>query len=264
MSRDGPKILIIDIETMPALALIFQAKVEFVGHSQIIEPVSVASWAAKWKGKKEVFYQATRGQKNPRDDKKILKGIAKLLEEADVIVTQNGKSFDEKVLNARFEINNIPEPAPFKHADTKQMAKRRFRFMHNSLEALCNDLDTPFKKMKTREFHGIDLQRACLDGNDRAWDEMEKYNKRDVQATEGVYDRLAPWGVPGINFNAFRSDCIFRCQCGSADLVKRGEAKNRTGIYNRYSCKSCGAWTSDSGAARNKMSIEKRDSLKGK
>lgn len=262
--KDSPRILVFDIELLPIEAYVWSPWDQNISPNQIKQDWTVASYAAKWLGKKEIFYADNRKSKNVRDDRKLLKGIWLLLDDADIVVTQNGKQFDEKKLNSRFLINDIGEPAPFKHADTRQMAKRRFGFTYNSLEYLCDALKVKFKKLKSKKFIGQDLWTQCLAGSVAAWKEMERYNKRDVQATECIFEKLRPWGMPGIDLNVFRSGFDFRCQCGSSDLVRRGTYKTKTGEWRQYRCNNCRAWPRESGAKNNLLGETKRESLRGK
>jgi hypothetical protein len=190
--------------------------------------------------RKKVHYMDQRSRRNMRDDKHILKPLWKLLNEADIVVTQNGKAFDEKKLNARFIINGFPPVQKYLHADTKQLAKRRFGFTYNSLEYLCEALKVPFKKQKSKVFIGQDLWTECLKRNLKAWDEMKNYNIQDVLATEACFDVLAKWGIPGIDLRVFEKFTDFRCECGSRRIIKDGTRANSQGIYQRYRCKNCG------------------------
>ena len=259
-----PKILVFDIELFPIWARIWSPWDQNVSLNQVIKDWTVASYAAKWVGKKEIFYEDTRKRRDCRDDKKILKGIWKLINEADVLITQNGKSFDIKKLNARFVMNGMDPPHEPLHVDTKILAKRRFGFTYNSLEYLAIALKTEFKKLKSKKFIGQDLWTECEAGNIKAWAEMELYNKRDVLATEAVYEKLAKWGTPGVNLNVFREGTVFRCQCGSSKFNSDGTRTNSGGRYRRYRCVGCGRCSSDSGQARNLLDKEKRDSLRGR
>lgn len=184
-----------------------------------------------------------------------------LLDEADVVLTQNGRSFDEKVANARFIIKGLPPPSPFKHIDTRLLAKKRFRFTSTKLEYMANALGVSCKKQQHKQFPGMELWTECLKGNPEAWEEMRKYNTADVLALEGVYEKLKPWGV-GVDLNPFFGDIVYRCQCGSNDFIKRGFEYSRTGKFRRFVCKACGAWHLASGKDNNFMSGAKRASLK--
>jgi uncharacterized protein YprB with RNaseH-like and TPR domain len=257
------KVLCFDIETAPMLAYVWGLWDQNVALNQIAQDWHVMSWAAKWLDGEKIFYADQRNAKDIKDDKKTLEGIWKLLNEADVVVTQNGKNFDSKKLNARFIMNGMPPPSPYKHIDTLVLAKRHFAFSSNKLEYLSDKL-TVNKKSKHKKFAGFDLWVECIKGNKEAWAEMEHYNKQDVVTTEELYKRLAPWGGTGVNLNIFRSAEEFLCQCGSNDLKHDGYHTTNTGKFRRFVCqnKKCGAWLHESGAGNNVLTKIKRFKLK--
>lgn len=257
-----PKILIFDIETAPIIAYVWSTWQQDVGLNQIQTDWHLMAWAAKWLDKPEIFYADQRNAKPLENDKELLKGIWKLLNEADVVITQNGKAFDQKKLNARFIINKMNPPAPFQHIDTKQLAKKNFAFTSNRLEYMAEKLCTK-KKSAHKKFPGFELWRECIKGNLAAWNELEEYNKADVLATEELYKLLAPWGNTGVDLNLYRGEAIFKCQCGSTNLKKSGWRYAKSGKFQRYECLDCGTWTSETGANRSHWTPKKKDSLKG-
>lgn len=263
--RKGPKILLVDIETAPILAHVWSIWEQNVGLSQIKKDWHLLSWSAKWLGDKpsKIMYMDQRNAKNIEDDSAILKEIWKLIDEADILITQNGKSFDAKKLNARFLMNGMKPPSPVKHIDTKEIAKRHFGFTSNKLEYMTDKLCTKYKKLKHTKFPGFDLWKECLAGNVAAWNEMEKYNKYDVLALEELYTKLAPWDRV-INFNLYNDHPITRCNCGSTRQQKRGFNYTDAGKFQKYTCLDCGAWTSDKGVKNNLLNKLKRASLKSK
>lgn len=263
--REGPRsprILVFDIETAPLKAFVWKIWEENVGLNQIVSDWHLLAWAAKWLDEKPILYRDQREEKNVENDRKILEGLWRLLDEADVVVTQNGKKFDQRKVNARFAIHGLGPPSPYKHIDTRELAKRHFDFTSTSLEYLSDKLCKSHRKEKSRKFVGFELWSECLKGNLEAWREMEKYNKADVLATEELYRKLAPWGT-SVDLNAFHGDLAFRCHCGSLDLERRGFAYTAAGKYQRFVCRSCGAWTNSRGAAHNLLPKEKRAALKG-
>lgn len=261
----GPKVLIFDIETAPILGHVWGLWENNVALNQIEKDWHVLSWAAKWLGDDpaKVMYADQRNAKNIEDDKALLKGIWKLLDEADIVISQNGISFDSKKLNARFILNGLKPPSPYKHIDTKQIASKVFAFTSNKLEYMSDKLCKKYKKIKHSEFGGFDLWKEVLAGNIKAWKEMEKYNKHDVLATEELYTILAPWH-PTVNFNLYTDSDEVKCNCGSSRLAKRGFNHSSAGKFQRYQCLDCGAWSSDKGSKNNLLSKSKRASLKTK
>lgn len=256
---EGPKVLIYDIETAPIIAHMWSMWQDGFGLNQIVEDWHVLSWSAKWLGDppSKVMYMDQRGKKNIEDDKDILKGIWDLLNEADIVITQNGKQFDQKKLNARFVIHGFEPPSSYKHIDTKIIAKRHFGFTSNRLEYMTDKLCTHYKKLKHSKFPGHEMWRECLAGNIDAWKEMEKYNKHDVLALEELYTKLIPWDS-SINFNLYHDSTTNVCYCGSTNFIKNGFYYTNTGKFQRFKCKKCG---SETRGRQNFFSSQKKKSL---
>lgn len=258
-----PKILIFDIETAPIIGHVWSLWENNVGLNQIEKDWHILAWAAKWWGDKpeKTMYMDQRKAKKIEDDKVILKGIWKLLDEADIVITQNGKMFDEKKLNARFILNGFKPPSSYRHVDTKIIASKKFGFTSNKLEYMTDKLCTKFKKLKHKRFPGHELWTECLKGNKTAWKEMERYNKHDVLATEELYKKFQPWDN-SIDYNLYNdSSESMVCSCGSKDLRKKGYAYTSVAKYQRYQCNDCGAQTR---GRINLLSKEKKASLRPK
>lgn len=258
--KDQPKVLIFDIETAPIMAYVWKLWDNTVSLNMIEQDWFVLSWSAKWLGapEDEVMYEDQRKSKDIENDKKILKSIWKLLDEADIVITQNGKSFDQKKLNARFILNGMEPTSSYRHIDTLSIAKSVFKFTSNKLEYMTDKLCTKYKKLKHAKFSGFSLWKECMKGNKEAWKEMELYNRYDVLSLEELYTKLIPWDN-SINFNVYHDDNIHVCKCGSIDFVKKGFHYTNTGKFQRYRCKSCGSEHRDS---TNLLSTEKKKSLK--
>lgn len=237
--KKQPRVLILDIETKPLTAYVWGLFDQNVALNQIRTDWSVLSWSAKWLDEKRVMYEDMRGRKNLDNDKVILKSIWKLLDEADVIITQNGKRFDIKKLNARFAIHGMQPPSSFRHIDTLQIAKKHFAFTSNKLEYMSSKLCTKYKKLTKRKYSGFDLWWGCMEDDPEAWKEMERYNKRDVLTLEELYYKLIPWDST-IDFSIYQGDGLPKCSCGSRDFRKRGFFFTNVAKYQRYKCKKCG------------------------
>lgn len=258
--KTGPKVLLLDIETAPILGYVWQLWDQNVALNQIHTDWYILSWSAKWLGDPpdKVMYMDQRNIKNLEDDSKLLTKVWCLLDDADVVITQNGKKFDIKKLNARFILNGMQPPSSFKQIDTLVIAKKHFGFTSNKLEYMSNKLCTKYKKLKHAKFSGFELWRECLAHNKQAWKEMEKYNKYDVLALEELYNKMIPWDS-SVNFNVYHDSEVNVCKCGSTDFRKRGYYYTNVARYQRYKCNNCGAETRD---RVNVLSTEKKKSLK--
>jgi DNA polymerase elongation subunit (family B) len=250
------KILTIDIETSPIMAKVWSLWKQNVSLDQIEDDWYIMSFAAKWLGKDGVEYHDCRNSIGK--DKKLLKRLHELLDEADIVIAHNGDKFDIPKINARFILNGLQPPSPYKSIDTVKVAKRTFNFTSNKLayltDALCED-----KKLDHAKFAGWKLWNECMLGNEEAWDEMEEYNRMDVVSLEELYLKLRPWmpNHPNVNVMEDHDDC--NCpKCGSGELVKRGFHYTNKGQYQRFRCKDCGGWSS---STYTMNTIDKRKSL---
>lgn len=253
----GPKILLIDIETAPILGYVWGLFDQNVGLNQIHTDWHLLSWAAKWYGEDKMMYMDQRKAKDLENEKVILEGIWKLLDEADIVIGHNSKKFDVKKLNARFVIHKMQPPSPFRQIDTLAIARKHFAMTSNKLEYLADKLGCTLKKMKTKIFPGFELWKQCLAKNQDAFKEMELYNKRDVDVLEEVYEKLIPWDS-SINFAVY-NDGKHICSCGSTHLIKKGISASNSGLFQRYKCKSCGKSFQDK---LNELPLEARKEMK--
>lgn len=259
MSNKGPKVLLIDIETAPLLVHCWGLFDQNIGLNQVKSDWHILSFSAKWlhDAPKKTIYMDQRNIKNIEDDSKLLKEVWKLLDEADIVISQNGIRFDTKKLNARFILNGMQAPSSFKQIDTLVIAKKHFGFTSNKLEYMSDKLCTKYKKQTKRKFAGFELWKECLAGNKQAWQEMEKYNKYDVLALEELYLKLIPWDST-VNFSLYYDNDIQTCTCGSTEFKHIGFHYTPSGKFQRFRCKKCGA---EGRHNKNLFSKEKRDSL---
>lgn len=253
-----PKILLADIETLPLEVWTWGLFDQNIGLNQISQDWTVLSWSAKWLGEKDVMYDDVRGDR-PRDDKRVLKGIWKLLDEADIVVWHYGSAFDHKKLNARFILNGYKPPKPYKQIDTKKLATKTFGFTSNKLEYLTDKLNKKFKKSKHKKFEGFAMWKECMAGNISAFNEMRDYNKMDVLSLEELYNNLIVWHNP-LDFRVYDSSTRPACfTCSSPKVKKEGFSFTKSAKYQQYSCKSCNSWFT---GKVNLLSKEKKASLK--
>lgn len=260
MKSNGPKVLLLDIETAPIIAHCWSLWENNVSLDQIVSDWHILSWSAKWLGDapNKIMYADQSKAKDIKDDKVILQKIWNLLDEADVIIGQNSKKFDQKKLNARFVIHGMQPPSSYKHVDTLEIAKKHFAFTSNKLAYMSEKLNKKYKKLKHKKFPGHEMWVECLKGNKEAWRCMEKYNKYDVLALEETYQSLMPWDNT-INFNVYHDDTTIKCHCGSTEFHNNGYAYTASGKFQRYKCIKCG---SETRGRVNLLSKEKKASLR--
>lgn len=256
-AKKGARVLLIDIETAPILAYVWSLWKQNVGLNQINNEWYILSYCAKWLGEPEVTYQDIRD--TPHDDSSLMQPLWDLLNEADIIIGQNGKAFDMPKIQARLIMAGHLPPRPYKVIDTMLMAKQQFRFTSNKLEWMTGETAglTTERKSKHSKFPGFMLWAECLKGNPEAWDEMKEYNIPDVTSMEELYLKLRPWYVGHPNMAVYvDSDKIACPKCGSHDVEQDGFTFTQVGKYELYKCGNCGGF-SRGRYTRNSTSVRK-------
>ncbi len=234
-----PKILLYDLETAPALGYVWgkweQNVIEFQQNGYIL------SFAYKWLGKEKVHTVALpdfRASSKIKDEFLAL-SLHVLFDEADVVIAHNGDNFDAKTANARFLANELLPPSPYKSVDTLKLARKHFRFPSNKLDDLGQYLGIG-RKLPTK---GKDTWLGCMEGDDKAWKIMKKYNAQDVVLLEKVYLRLRSWATTHPNLDSYKKNGSCPV-CQSDKIQRRGWNVTKTGRRERIHCQDCGAWSS--------------------
>ena len=241
------RVLFIDIETAPMKALVWGMWDQNLSPAQVKSRVHILSFAAKWQGSKKMIYECQEHEKNLENDVRLCKLIWDLLDEADIVVAQNGRRFDMRIIRARMIINHMKPFSPVKVVDTLIEARRSFDFQGNSLENLSKILGCPVRKKLHKKFPGFLLWDGCLNNDKAAWREMKLYNIDDVLALEGVYDRLLPWMTNHPDLNIYNDIGEYRCPHCLSPVMKRGYYYSNSNRYQQYCCKSpsCGKYSHD-------------------
>lgn len=230
-------ILTLDIETAPNKVWTWGLYNQFVSPSQVIEGHSVLCWAAKWLGDARMMYDSVFNS----SPKQMIKRIHKLLDHADVVVHQNGESFDIPMLNTEFVKMGMMPPSPFKQVDLKRVSRKKFRFPSSKLEYLATALDLGEKLKDDVRF---ELWIKCMAKDPKAWAIMEKYNKQDVVLAERLYLKYLPWIKNHPHYGSYGADPEVCPNCGGKHVQRRGYAVASLKRYPRFQCQNpkCGRW----------------------
>ena len=198
-------------------------------------------------GNKEVMFDSIHKSK----PKQMLKGIHGLLNDADAVISYNGRKFDLPILHKEFLLYNFNPPQPYKQIDLLNTMRQRFKFVSNKLDYVCQQLGLG----KKADHEGFELWLKCMANDKEAWKRMEKYNKQDVVLLESLYNRVLPWikNHPNMNLHQDHEGCP---TCGAAQLQKRGTSISGTGTYQRYQCRSCGTWSQGTKSLKPSVTVK--------
>lgn len=180
--------------------------------------------------------------KDINNDYEVVKAIKEILEDADAVVTHNGKKFDWKYLQTRIMFHKLKPLHKIKHVDTREEAKKHLFAFNNKLNTIGELLAN--EKKLTHE--GWDLWVKVCEDDKKSKKKMADYCKQDVNLLEKCFKELRPLitAIPNYNlFNAIDVNGQPQCpKCGSTRLLKNGLRPHltSTNFYQRLRCKDCG------------------------
>ncbi len=246
-SYKGMKVLELDIETAPNLVYAWRLFKENITIDRVIESGYTLCFAAKWQHEDAVVFESL--YESTMDE--MLQVMWDLLDEADVVVHYNGKSFDMPTLNREFVKAGMVPPTNYKQIDLYRVVRSQFKFASNKMDFVCRELG-----LQTKTQHkGMQLWKDCMEGVEtqwggevsddvaESWATMEEYNVGDIEMLHQLYVVLLPW----IKFHPNRSlymddnEDLSCPNCSSTNIVKKGiERPSTVNAYQRYKCKDCG------------------------
>lgn len=238
-SPEGANVLYLDIETAPCIAAVFGRFNINLSPAHIIENggqlISVA-WA--WNDEPEVYGAVmTPSEAKKRDDFRVLVQMYDAIEQADILVYQNGDRFDLPKIKTRCIYYELPPPKVCKTVDTLKIAKQ-LGFPSNRLDALGDYLGVGRKQPNS----GISLWLDCLAGDEYALTEMFQYNKQDVLLLRDVYKRIRAYDMRHPNMQHYYNDENKRCTvCGSENVYATGHSIfTQVSEFAEIQCGDCG------------------------
>jgi len=237
------RVLLIDIETAPAKAHVWGLFNQNIGLSQVLEDPHIMGFGAKWLGDKRVQWYS----EYHHDRLAMLSRAHTLLDEADVVVHYNGNTFDTPWIQGELAREGFDAPSPFKQIDLYRVVKKNMRFLSHKLQYVSGALLGDSKVQHS----GHSMWVKCLEGTDdekrKAWSEMRRYCKQDVNLLEPLFHKTKPYFPAGVNFAVYSPGGEMACQkCGSTDLESRGIAYTAQRAYPQFRCRDCGGWSRDS------------------
>lgn len=234
-----PRILTLDIESSPHTVRTFNLWGANIDKAKMIEPSRMLCFAAKWYGQDDIIYSGLHN-----DSRTAMIDLSwQLCDEADWLITYNGKRFDEPYLRKEWLLAGLPPPSPWKSIDLYKTVRSQFKMAYNSLAWACQQLGLDLKE----SHEGFELWVKCMNDDPAAWGVMESYCRNDVRITEQLYERLLPFIPNHPSHGAFEGKDDVCPSCGSAaQLIREGHAFTSTGKFQRWRCSGCGKWSRSS------------------
>lgn len=234
-----------DIETSARIALFFgnQYKARI---AKVVQEMYVFGFSYKpFKKKVQSCYiwDFPLYKKDPTNDIEVVRKWLELRNKYPVLIGQNSRQFDDKIMMGRAIMHGLTPPVPGQSIDTKSDLQRVARYDENGLDWVSKQYGDGGKV----DTGGIDLWWDCMDvpgfkkGDPKAQKKMVRYCENDVIKTEKKYLRERPFykSHPALNVLTKRPDSCPTCAEGP---MKPGQIYHSTkvGLYQYFTCMACG------------------------
>jgi hypothetical protein len=234
-----PKILFLDVESSPDVAVSFKRYKANMSQDHILEEGGwLLSVAYAFNDEPVESFCLSPVQAIMNDDSSLVATLWDAIEQADIIVAHNLAKFDLALFKARCVINGFPPPKRVKQVDTLKLA-RSMKFQSNRLDSLGVVLGEGTKIKHS----GIQLWIDCMQGKAEALEEMKQYNAQDVELLRNVYHRLKAFDNNSPNAALFTYGEDVACRvCGSHDLTTTpNQIAAGSSLFSEVVCNDCGA-----------------------
>lgn len=230
-----PKILFYDIETKPLLAYIWRLGEQGVYHSQLAErgnAYDIICISYAWDDGKPA--KTLHWGYQEQDSRKMIQEFDKIVKQATVPIGKNSDRFDVKHINTQRMLQDLdPFPDWADCADdVEKQLRKHFVFPSQSLDYISKLMGLGGKlKMEMQDWVDIVERR-----NKDSFTKMLEYNRKDVEDTRAIWNKVKRYIHPKFNVATFYGD--FRCvNCGSQDLRKDGVRHRGKTTYQVFFCK---------------------------
>jgi len=263
--ENKPKILLYDLETSMILGYFWSLWKQNININAIVEDWYVICWSAKWLGTDKIINCSVHNEFDKfhvnrfRDNERyVIERLWQLIDEADVIIAYNGKSFDRKKMNAKFLEYGLSEPSPYKIIDPMLICKSKFAITSNKMDFISKYVsDIEEGKIGTN----LQLWLDCMNDDVDALDDMQSYCDEDINVLERVYLAVRNWDSYAPNLALLYEDSRPRCNgCGSDDLspIENKHYQTTLSKFPLVKCNSCGKILR---SRTTTLTKEKRESL---
>lgn len=217
-----------DLETSPALFYGWSTGMQYVGANQLKTGTETKIITAQYKDylidKKSKYLTWDWHGKQGGNDESLVEEFTRIINQADIVIAQNGKSFDIKVLQERAKALGLPPVNIDFTIDTLTASRSSFRTMSHKLDYRSKQYGLGGKdKMELQDWIQV------VEGNEKALNKMIKYGLKDNDDTEIIFWRELPY----YNLAKATINKIFK-------LIDEPEIKEESKIIGtKLRCKPC-------------------------
>ena len=177
------RVLTFDLETMPALAWIYQLRTTFIPHKSVLVPGGLLGFSYKWLEEDEAHWVDYRAGYT-----EMVTKLREILHSADFAIGYNSDRFDlpkSKGFIARLGLDPYSPPRSIDLLKTT----KSMGWESASLDYSCRMMGLRRKV----DNGGAGNWLGCVQGDNESWERMEEYGLGDTYATEELFLALIPW-----------------------------------------------------------------------
>lgn len=248
--KRGFKILWDDIETSPPLVYTYPLRDVTIPHDNIVIDKQITSIGYMFEGEKKpttlewdfkspikIYPDRIEGG---GDDTRMLKAYSEVMQEADLIIAQNGDSFDRKEINWRMnDLRLKPLENKVLTLDTLKLSRKVFRPSSQKLDYRSARYGLGGKIHQT--------MKDCMDvarGDLHAQAERVRYNGKDVRDLRAIFWRELPFydlpkSIVRMLLLYIAEERPFCQKCAASRQAKFKVIRIRKNKKMHYKCQTC-------------------------
>lgn len=226
-------LLYFDLETSPIPAWVWGTGEQYVGHKQLEGESKIITAQWMFEGDKKVSYEVWDKNQN---DTRVVVAITEALNKSKVAISQNGRSFDHKVLRWRTNVLNLPPIKEVEILDTLTLSRAAFRAPSHKLDYRSKIYGLGGKiPMEMSDWI------AVMHKVPGALEKMIQYGCKDIPDLRGLFWKELPYyiNLPGslaVLLGMERTCCP---RCASNKQSKFDVYPTKIGNKNYMECKNC-------------------------
>lgn len=214
--NDPLKILVYDIETSRAPAMVFQTGKTYINHTQLIDEFKIISISYKWLGQDEVFSLEWNSK---HSDESLMRRFLPIYNQADMVIGYNNDKYDNRWINTRAAKYGLEVNTFVKSFDLYKQVKRLMYLPSYSMKYVAQYFGVKQKLSHEGIIMWDMIQRGTKEQQREYLDKMIEYNVGDIITTEEIYLNLRKYMGHKVHIGVLLGEEKYTCpNCGSKDV----------------------------------------------
>lgn len=214
--EDPFKILVYDIETSRAPAMVFQTGKTYIRHEQLRDEFKIISISYKWLGQDEVF--SLEWDSN-HSDEDLMRKFLSVYNQADMVVGYNNDKYDNKWINTRAAKYRLEVNTLVKSFDLYKQIKKLMYLPSYSMKYVAKFFGVQQKLSHEGALMWDMIQFGTKEEQREYLDKMIEYNVGDIITTEEIYLEMRRYLGHKVHIGVATGEEKYSCpNCGSENV----------------------------------------------